>query len=144
MRANVLNFLTKATGAVGLGLVLYDAHNAGKIKASMEEKHHKTEQLTGRYLEEMKMDKPSLLKQEAKHHVFNFFVHENMSEPYNTTKGYGRGFLGMLTQHLLPLGLSLVALLGGKGVVSKFCGAGLLAYGALFLAEEIFGFGKAE
>ena len=144
MRINVLNVLTKATGAVGLGLVLYDAHNAGKIKGSMEEKRHKTHQLTDRYLEEMKIDKPSVLKQEAKHHVFNFFVHENMSEPYNTTKGYGRGFLGMLTNHVLPLALSLGALLGGRGVFSKFCGAGLLAYGGMFLAEEMFGFGKAE
>lgn len=143
MRTNVLNVLTKVTGAAGLGLVLYDAHNAGKIKASMEEKHHKTEQLKDRYMEEMKLDKPSVLKDEAKHHVFNFFLHENMSEPYNMTKGYGKGFLDMLTQHLLPFGLSVVAL-ATKGFVSKFCGAGLLAYGALFLAEEMFGFGKVE
>lgn len=143
MRTNVLNVLTKVTGAAGLGLVLYDAHNAGKIKASMEEKHHKTEQLKDRYMEEMKLDKPSVLKDEAKHHVFNFFLHENMSEPYNITKGYGKGFLDMLTQHLLPFGLSVVAL-ATKGIASKFCGAGLLAYGALFLAEEMFGFGKVE
>lgn len=143
MRTNVLNVLTKATGAAGLGLVLYDAHNAGKIKASMEEKHHKTEQLKDRYMEEMKLDKPSVLKDEAKHHVFNFFLHENMSEPYNVTKGYGKGFLDMLTQHLLPFGLSIGAL-ATRRIVSKFCGAGLLAYGALFLAEEMFGFGKAE
>lgn len=145
MRANVLNVLTRATGAVGLGLVLYDSHNAGKIKASMEEKHHKTDQLKTRYLEDMKLDKPSIIKQDAKGHVFKFFVHENMSEPYNVTKGYGRGFLGMLTQHLLPFGLSLGALLFSRnGFMSKFCGAGLVAYGALFLAEEMFGFGKAE
>lgn len=144
MRVNVLNILTKATGAAGLGLVLYDAHNAGKIKGSMEEKNHKAHQLTGKYMEEMTIDKPSLLKQEAKHHVFNFFVHENMSEPYTVGKGYLRGFAGMLTHHVLPFGLALGALLGGKGPFSKFCGAGLVVYGAMFLVEELFGLGKAE
>ena len=144
MRASILNVLTKATGAIGLGLVLYDAHNAGKIRSSMEAKYHKTGQLTGRYLDNMTLDKPSIVKQAAKRHIFDFFVHENMSEPYNTTKGYGKGFSGMLTQHILPFGLSLGALLGGKGAFSKFCGAGLLAYGGLFLAQEIFGIGKSE
>jgi len=33
-------------------------------------------------------------------------------------------------------------ILGGKGIFSKFCGAGLLAYGGIFLAQEMFGIGK--
>lgn len=145
MRANLLNVLTKTTGAVGLGLVLYDSHNAGKIKASMEEKHHKSDQLKERYMEDMKLDKPSIIKQDAKGRVFRFFVHENMSEPYAVSKGYGKGFLDMLGQHVVPFGLSLGALLFSRnGFMSKFCGAGLVAYGALFLAEEMFGVGKAE
>lgn len=143
MRVNFLNVLTKVTGAAGLGLVLYDSHNAGKIKASMEEKYHKTDQLKERFIDDMKLDRPSVIKQDAKHHVFNFFVHENMSEPYTLGKGYGRGFLGMLTQNVLPFGLSVIAL-ATNGIVSKFCGAGLLAYGAMFLAEEMFGIGKVE
>lgn len=140
MRTNVLNILTKATGAVGLGLVLYDAHNYGKTSSHMGELDHKAHQLTGRFLGETMLDKPSIVKQEAKRRVFNFFVHEKMSEPYTLAKGYGNGFFTMLSQHLLPLGLSVGALLGSKkGVFSKFCGAGLLAYGGMFLVEEFFG-----
>lgn len=138
MRANALNVLTKVTGAVGLGMVLYDAHNYGKTNSHMGELDHKAHQLKSRYMEELKLDKPSVIKQEAKHKIFNFFVHEKMSEPYVLAKGYGDGFMSMLTQHIVPFGLSIIAL-ATNGIVSKFCGAGLLAYGALFLAEEVAG-----
>lgn len=138
MRANVLNVLTKVTGAAGLGLVLYDAHHYGKTNSHMGELDHKAHQLKGRYMDEMMLDKPSIIKQEAKHKIFNFFVHEKMSEPYVLAKGYGDGFMSMLTQHIVPFGLSIGALVT-RGVASKFCGLGLLAYGAMFLAEEIAG-----
>lgn len=138
MRANLLNVLTKVTGAAGLGLVLYDAHKYGKTNSHMGEMDHKAHQLKSRYMDEMKLDKPSIVKQETKHRIFNFFVHEKMSEPYVLAKGYGDGFMSMLTQHVVPFGLSIGALVT-NGIVSKFCGAGLLAYGAMFLAEEFAG-----
>lgn len=138
MRANLLNVLTKVTGAAGLGLVLYDAHKYGKTNSHMGEMDHKAHQLKSRYMEEMKLDKPSIIKQEAKHKIFNFFVHEKMSEPYVLAKGYGDGFMTMLTHNVVPFGLSIIAL-ATNGIVSKFCGAGLLAYGAMFLAEEFAG-----
>lgn len=138
MRANLLNVLTKVTGAAGLGLVLYDAHKYGKSNSHMDELDHKANQLKSRYMDEMMLDKPSIVKQETKHKIFNFFVHEKMSEPYELAKGYGDGFMTMLTHNVVPFGLSIGALVT-RGVVSKLCGVGLLVYGAIFLAEEFAG-----
>jgi len=144
MSSGVLNILTKATGAVGAGLILYDAHNAGKIKAPMYEKNHKAEQLSERYLDDMKLDSPSVVKAKAKHHIFKFFVDENISEFFTTINGYCKGFGSMLVNNIIPFVFSLGALLSRNGFISKFCGAGLLAYGGMFLAQEMFGIGKSK
>lgn len=147
MGSGVLNVLAKTTGAVGLGLVLYDAHNAGKIKAPMEAKNHKSEQLQERYIDDMKLDKPSVVKAEAKHHIFRFFLDESFSEFFVSAKGYCKGFGEMLGSHVLPFALAMGTFVGSNGIrggVSKFCGAGLLLYGGMFLAEEFLGVGKSE
>lgn len=151
MGSGVLNFLTKSVGVAGLGLIAYDAHHAGKIYAPMYEKNHKAEQLSERYLDDMKLDSPSVVKEAAKKRIFNFFVDENISSFFTTIAGYCKGFGSMLVNHVIPFGLAIGTLcLGGikgkgfGGALSKFCGAGLLAYGSIFLLQEIFGIGKSK
>lgn len=147
MGVNVLNILTKATGAVGAGLILYDAHHAGKIHASAYEKNHKSGQLSELYLDDLRLDSPSVVKAKAKSHIFKFFLDENASGFFTNIIGYVKGFGSMLESNILPLGLALGTFIGSKGIrggISKFCGVGLLAYGGIFLAQEIFGIGKSR
>lgn len=143
MGSGVLNFLTKSVGVAGLGLIAYDAHHAGKIYAPMYEKNHKAEQLSERYLDELKLDSPSVVKEATKKRIFRFFIDENISGFFTTIGGYCKGFGSMLVDNIAPLALAGGTFIG-KGIFSKLCGAGLLAYGGIFLLQEFFGIGKAK
>ena len=137
------NILTKSIGAVGLGLVLYDAHRAGKHESHVFDKELKTDSLTGHYFEDMKLDSNSVVKQEMKKKVFAYHMDENISGVYNNFKGYMEGFSSILVNNAVPFILSLgTVLLPGKA--SKFFGAGLLAYGGLYFLREGLGIGKAH
>lgn len=147
----ITNILTKSLGAAAVGLVVYDAHNAGKIKAPMNEKTRKANRLEERYLDDMKLSSPSVVESAVKKRMFQYSLDENITPTYNNITGYFKGFGSMLVDHAIPLGLALGALLFGGikgkgvfGVVSKFCGAGLLVYGGMFLLREAFGVGKAH
>jgi len=68
---------------------------------------------------------------------------ENLSGFFTGIGGYVKGFTSMLVTNIVPAALSVGAILT-KGLASKLCGAGLLAYGGIFLAQEIFGIGKEK
>jgi hypothetical protein len=140
---NIGNILTKVTGGVGLGLILIDSHNAGKISASQTEKNHKATSISERYLDDMKLDSPSVVKQHVKKGLFNYFVDENLTGFFTSIGGYVNGFSKMMVGNVIPLALS-AGTFAGKGLFSKACGIGLLAYGGIFLAQEIFGIGKSK
>lgn len=144
MNGKVLNVLTKTVGAAGLGLVLYDSHHAGKIKAPITEMEGKSKSLSHHYMEDMKLESASKVRAHAKEGIFKYFLDENFSGFFHATSGYIGGFCSMLTTNAIPLALSIGTLIGGKGIFSKACGAGLLAYGGIFLAQEALGIGKKE
>jgi len=144
---SITTVLTKTVGVIGLGLVGYDAHVAGKIQSHAYAKNDKAESLTNHYLEEQKLDSPSVVRQHVKKGLFKYFLDENVSGFFTGIGGYIGGFTSMVVNNVIPFGLAVGAVLGkGKvgGVFSKFCGAGLLAYGAIFLAQELLGIGKSE
>ncbi len=145
---NVSNVLTKTVGVIGLGLVAYDSHAAGKHEAHAHEKEHKATSLAGRYLEDTKLDSNSMVKAQAKEHIFKYFMDENISGFFGAIKGYTKGFSEVLVSNVVPFALAVGTLLtnkkNSKNIISKCFGAGLLAYGGIFLAQEIFGIGKAE
>lgn len=140
---NVSNVLTKTVGVIGLGLIAVDSHAAGTKKAVATEKEHKAGSLSKRYLEDAKLDSPSIVKTHAKKSIFKYFVDENLSGFFVAIGGYMKGFGDMLVNNVIPFGLAVGTLLTKKAV-SKCFGAGLLAYGGIFLIQEIFGIGKSE
>lgn len=142
MNGKVLNVLTKAVGVAGLGLVLYDSHAAGKINGPIAEMEGKSNTLAHHYLDELKLESPSTVRAKAKKEIFHYNLDENLTGFFHTTGGYIGGFTSMLINNAVPFALSIGTVLGGKGVFSKVCGAGLLAYGAIFLLQEGFGIGK--
>lgn len=141
--STVLSTLTKAAGFVGLGLIAIDSHNAGSIKGAAYEKSCKAQELNERHLRNMELNSPSVVQSAVKKRILQFQMDENITGFFNTLKGYFGGFSSMLVDHIVPLGLSIGTFIG-KGPFSKLCGLGLLAYGGIFLLQEIFGIGKAK
>lgn len=144
--STVLNILAKTAGAVSLGLIAYDAHTVGKVKGIAYEKNWKAEELNKLHERTLKIDSPSATKLAVRKGMFRVFLDENVTGFFTTLKGYFSGFGSMVINNIIPFGLALGALFIGskgiRGVISKFCGVGLLAYGGIFLLKEIFGIGK--
>lgn len=138
-----LNILTKTAGATGLALIAYDAHTTGRIISPEHVKEKKTEAITERYLDDLKLESKSIVKQHTKEGIFKYFLDENFSGFFHGVSGYFHGLGESLSSNVIPLGLSLGTFIG-KGIISKLSGAGLIAYGGIFLAQEIFGIGKHE
>ena len=157
---NVTNVLTKTTGVVGLGLIGYDSHVAGKINSSSYQKQCMANSVTSAYENTMKSDNPSVLQSKVKTAYFNYKLEDNLSSFFTGIGGYAKGFGSMLVGNIVPLTLSLGAVLTSpkifikKGVtqshvalksfVSKACAVGLLAYGGIFLIQNVLGIGKPK
>lgn len=138
-----LNILTKTVGATGLALVAYDAHTTGRIVSPEYVKEKKTDGITERYLDDLKLDSKSIVKQHAKEGIFKYFLDENLSGFFHGVSGYFHGLGESMSSNVVPLALSLGTFVG-KGFFSKLSGVGLLAYGGIFLAQELLGIGKHE
>ena len=139
---SLTTLLIKAGGIVGVGAVLVDAHSSARVHGDMSEKRGKTDSLTASYLNNQRADSPSVIKDGLKKRMFRFEADENVSGIFSQIKGYVSGFASMVVDDIIPLGLSLGAVVCPKGLASKGFGIGLLAYGGLFVAQEFFGFGK--
>jgi hypothetical protein len=141
MKAGVTNFLTKSLGTAALGLIAYDAHHSGAMESSKYEKNHKAETLEEHYFNDMKLNSPSVIEAGVKKEIFKHQVDEDFSGFFLSIAGYIKGAASMLIKHFIPLSLAAGTVIT-KGTFSKFCGAGLLAYGGIFLVQEMFGVGK--
>lgn len=143
INGKVLNVLTKTVGATGLGLVLYDAHTAGKLHGSMHEKNSKASSLTHHAQEDLMLDSPSIVQAKLKEKVFHYHLDENFMGFFHTIGGYMSGATSMMVNQVVPFALS-IGTLATKGIASKLFGAGLLAYGGIYIAQHVFGIGKGE
>lgn len=143
VNAKLLNIATKTVGGVSLAMILYDSHEAAKIRASSYSKNHKAESLSERYMDDLKLESPSTIRGHVKKGLFRYNVDENLSGFFTSISGYFKGLTSMLVRNVVPLALTTGTFVG-KGLFSKMCGAGLLAYGGIFLLQEAFGIGKHE
>lgn len=133
--------LAKTAGVAGLVAVGYDAHHRAKTSSVMYEQNHKSNTIAKDYMNLMKLDSSSEVKNAVNKRIFNFKMDNNIDSFFGSIKGYCKGFGSMLVDHVLPLGLSLGAVLT-KGALSKTFGLGLAVYGTCYLAKEILGIGK--
>lgn len=134
--------LAKTAGIAGLAYVAYDSHKAARVEATKVQKDMKSESIEDHYLSDMKLDSPSVVKSNIKKRITEFSLDENISSPFTAAAGYVKGFSSMLVNNVVPLGLSAGALIAPKGILSRLFGIGLVVYGGIFLAKEIFGVDK--
>lgn len=140
---SVSNILVKTAGIGALGLVAYDSHNAGKIEAGAYQKTVKSKSLAQNAIDDLTLSDPSIVKQKVKGKIFQFNLDENLSGFFTSIAGYIKGFASMTVSNVIPMGLALGTVLSpSKTLLSKTFGVGLLAYGAVFLAQEVLGIGK--
>lgn len=139
----ITNYLAKAVGIGGLALVGYESHSYGKLQATNFAKNVKTDTLTKHLIEDTKLDTPSAVRNGFKKQIFNFHMEEGFSDFFTNIAGYAKGFSTMLVSNVIPLGLSAATVMT-KGLASKMFGAGLVAYGGIYLLQEIFGIGKSH
>lgn len=148
---SISNVLAKTAGIIGLGLVAYDSHKVGQHHSITTANNIKANNITNRYLDNVKLDSSSFVENGMQKGIFKYSLDENISTFFTGIGGYFKGFTSMLVSNVIPFGLALGAFLGGGlkgqgigGKISKFSGIGLLAYGAMALAQGIFGIGKEK
>ena len=141
VNAKLLKIATKTVGVISLAMIGYDSHEAAKIRASAYSKNHKAESLSERYMDDLKLESPSTIRGDVKKGLFRYCMDENLTGFFTSVAGYFDGFGSMLVRNVVPLTLAGGTLVG-KGLFSKMCGAGLIAFGGIFLLQEMFGIGK--
>lgn len=142
MNIKIADILAKGAGIAGLGYVAYDSHLAAKIESTKNHKDIKSDAIENHYLSDMKSENSSVIQSKIKKRVTDFYMDENISDPFTRAAGYIKGFSSMLVNNVVPLGLSAGALIAPKGIVSRMFGVGLLVYGGIFIAQEFLGIGK--
>ncbi len=128
--------LAKATGAVGLGLLAYDAHHAAKDYGKMYSTKKETDNIEKMYYDTLSLEKPSRVKDRVKKGLLNFEMDNNIDSVAYKIGGYVKEFAGFMCDNVIPLGLSAGALLT-KGALSKASAIGLVGYAVVDLLNEI-------
>jgi len=140
MLEQALKYGIKAAGAVGVGMVLYDAHKEGVRKADIEVRKGNANAALDWYDNSRNLTSPSRINMRLKDKLFNWEITHNLRAFVNTGIGYVKGFAGMLTEDVIPMGLSIAAI-ATKGTAAKVTGAALGAYSVFAFAKNVLGIG---
>ena len=133
---------TRAAGLAGIGLIVADSHIAARNEARMNGIKKKTDSIETRYFDTLTLNTQSAVKDKVQKRIFEFDLDTNVDKAFYQITGYAKGFTNMLLNNVVPLGLSLGAMIGPKGFFSKACGLGLAIYGAGALAQDVLRLGK--
>ncbi len=132
--------ITKGAGLAALGVVAYDANYLGKVQADLYAST-KDAKSTAYYLNNsMYMSNMSKFTEKIKNWSFTTELDQTYKRFFNEGIGYIKGFTAMLVNSVIPLGLGLGALLGGKNV-SKGSTIGLAIYAGYKFVKNFFGIG---
>ena len=145
---NIAKIGIRTAGVVGAGAVLYDAHKRGVYQAKVYA-DKKDAEAAERWLDKSRvMTKPSSIMAKLKNKLFEFEIKHNFRHFFNSGIGYLKGFGQMIFEDVIPLGLSVGALVAkapsatSKGIVSIASAAGLGAYGLYQFVKEVCGVGR--
>jgi hypothetical protein len=131
----------KLAGIAGLGLVAYDAHYIGKVRAdryACEKDIAATDHYVNNAMYTTNLSKSQDGLRTAALHMQ---LDQGIRRFFNLGIGYLKGFSSMLVEHIVPLGFSAGALLA-KGKTQKVCAGGLGLYSAYVIVKNFFGFGN--
>lgn len=137
--------LAKGVGVVGLGAVLYDAHQYGKIQARTSGKNQLADSACDAYMGSTTLNSTSTIDSKLQNARFkaemNGSIFGGIRRGFAQAKGYIKGALTSLAENIVPLALSAGTLVT-SGPVSKVCAAATAIYGAVRGTTVAFGIGK--
>lgn len=137
----VTKALCKALGGAGLGVAVYDACKISKMYSHIGSEHAEEEYLQDVYYSSRTTDKISYTDNEISKKAFNIRSKLPLHGLIGKIKGFFKGFMYGLGNHLPLVALSALAIVG-KNWLSKAgaIGVGLLA--VYKILKEGFGLGK--
>lgn len=139
---NKFTVMSKAVGTIATGIMLYDAGSAAVHESSREQIRCTSNRLPDQYVNSMRMNKMSATGNELKKGFFRWQLDQGFSEFFAGIGGAIKGFAGNLMENVIPLSLATGALLFKKA--GRFCGLGLVAYGAKYLISDVMNVGKPK
>lgn len=145
IKNNYGKYLAKAAGAAAVGLVAYDAHVLGKLKADTYSQSKMADYCTATFDNSMYLSEPSVVQSKLKEKVHNLRMESNFGNLFNSAVGYFGGVLESMVSSVVPLGLGLTALCASikkHPAVVKWSGIGLAAYAGVKVVRDILGFGQ--
>lgn len=147
IKNNYGKYLAKVAGATAVGMVAYDAHVIGKLKADTYAQTAEANRTATKANDMLYLSEPSVIQSKIKKKLFNIELENNFLNLFNSARGYFSGFGEMLISGVVPVGLGLTALLSGVKKHGKICiaaGIGLATYGCIKLVRDIFRFGAPD
>lgn len=142
IKNNYGKYLAKAAGAAAVGMVAYDAHVLGKLKADVYSQSKEADACSDAFNNTLYQTEPSVLQSKMKKFLFRFELENNLFKLWNSAKGYVSGFLDMMVSGVVPLGLGLAALVSKNKTICKASGIGLLVWGGIKFVRDILGVGN--
>lgn len=140
---NPVSIATKAVGLAGLGYVGYDSHYIGKMQADLYSSEKDADAAAFYLNNSMYSTNMSKVSDGVKNASFQMELDQGWRRFFNSGIGYIQGFTSMLTEHVVPLGLSIGALLGGK-ISGGICAGSLAAYTIGQFVKDFFGMGTPK
>ena len=139
--------LAKGVGIAGLGAVLYDAHQYGKIQAQTSGKNQLADSACDAYMSSTTLNSTSTIDSKLQNARLkaevNGSIFGGIRKGFAQAKGYVKGALTSLAENIIPLALSATTLVT-SGPVSKVCAAATALYGAVRGTAVAFGIGKSN
>lgn len=140
---NPVSIATKVVGLAGLGYVGYDSHYIGKMQADLYSSEKDADAAAFYLNNSMYSTNMSKVSDGVKNASFQMELDQGWRRFFNSGIGYIKGFTSMLTEHVVPLGLSIGALLGGK-ISGGICAGSLAAYTIGQFVKDFFGMGTPK
>ena len=133
----------RGTGLATVGMVAYDAHVMGKLEADTFSQSNESARLVDGAKNRMYMDTPSTVVGKIKDKIFDLQLRTSILMPFEAVLGYFKGVGNTCIEGIVPLGLGLGALLGGKKV-SGMSALGIFMYAGYKFITEGFGFTRPD
>ena len=143
--AGITKVLAKGVGVAGLGAVLYDAHQYGKIQAKTYGKNQMANSACDAYMDSKTLNSTSTIDSKLQQARLNAELKGGLfggiRNGFAQAKGYIAGAFTSLAENIVPLALSASTLVT-KGKASAILGLATAVYSGARAATAAFGIGK--
>lgn len=134
--------ILRTVGAIGTGLVLYDAHQAGKSRSATAQRYS-AGNYADEYIKSKMQNSDSTITSKLKSWWFNFNFSSSIPQFFAMIGGYVSGTIGHIVDSVVPMGLAIGTLALPKRAV-PFCAAGLGLWAVKHLAYDVLDIGKPK